>query len=123
MEQKQLTDAVEAVLKEEEKALKTYLSANEEVKKKIFNFLEKQVSKKPGGGANQELVKKTLEDALNKVQPTTSQQDLEESGTEKVYRYRCKTACTFGGRYRAEGDIIESPKELKVPHFVLVEEK
>ena len=63
----------------------------------------------------------------NDNQQAGSQQNQQQDGGKKeetkVYRYRCKTACTFGGRYRAEGDIIESPKELKVPHFELVEEK
>jgi len=51
------------------------------------------------------------------------QPQQQPSADKKVYRYRCKANCTYKGSYRKEGDIIESPVELKVPHFVLVEEK
>ena len=49
------------------------------------------------------------------------QQSQQQEGGGKVYRYRCAAACTFGGSYRKEGDIIESAVELKAPHFKPVE--
>jgi len=39
----------------------------------------------------------------------------------KVYRYRCKCDCTFGGDYHKEGDIITSEEKLEVPHFQILE--
>jgi hypothetical protein len=36
-----------------------------------------------------------------------------------AYRWRCVEACTFQGRYREEGDIVElQEKRDRLPHFV-----
>jgi hypothetical protein len=39
-------------------------------------------------------------------------------GPVTVYRSQCVEACTFQGRYRKEGDIVElGEKHDKLPHF------
>ena len=41
----------------------------------------------------------------------------------KMCRYRCTENCTFQGRFRRQGEIVELPEERDVPHFALIEGK
>jgi len=40
----------------------------------------------------------------------------------KVFKYRCKTRCTYKGKLVREGDIIFLDKEQDLTHFELVKE-
>ncbi|MDR2964203.1 MAG: hypothetical protein LBU88_00310 [Treponema sp.] len=41
----------------------------------------------------------------------------------KVFRYRCKTKCTYKGKLVQEGEIIFLDKEEQLSHFELVKDK
>jgi len=51
------------------------------------------------------------------------QQPPVTSGKEKLFKYRCKCDCTYGGELHREGDTFTTAEKLEVPHFELVEEK
>jgi len=123
MEQKAYKEVVEVVLKEQEKSVKAYLSGKEKVKENLFVFLCKQKAKKFDHNADPDLIKNALKKALDQIQLNANVDFINDTfNVSRVYRYRCKCDCTFGGDYHREGDIITSEEKLEVPHFEPVEE-
>jgi len=53
----------------------------------------------------------------NKTTPAAEQKQEEKA---KVYRYRAKEKCTYGGKFRKVGEIIVLSEKKEVPHFELV---
>ena len=54
--------------------------------------------------------------------PRVTKKQQSAAARGEVYRYRCKTRCTFKGKLVREGDTIFLDKEQDLTHFELVKD-